>query len=306
MLGPRLVDVPGMGALLPWFTDEPHTINGHSVVLRLTCGDARFLFSGDVNVAGSRNLLADPALAGRLDAHVLKAPHHGSSEFAPAFLEAVRPQITVISSGDDRDYGHPRADFLGAIGRAMRSAKPLLFSTEIAANFKEIGEPPTPELPRTLSAVDAGIDNAMAVYRKVFKKRLNGMINVRSDGAAPLRRAKGGCELLVGVLRSAAGGEPVGVSGVGAAALARAARYRGERPSHAILLAPPTGLLPIAPVERSPAVMRECEHEDGVAQECIVQRVGEGDEHADAHRPEADGRRLRKRRGSAAARARTP
>ena len=183
VLGPRLAAVPGVGALLPWFTDEPHTINGHSVVLRLTCGDARFLFAGDVNVAGSRNLLADRALAGRLDAHVLKAPHHGSSEFAPAFLEAVRPQITVISSGDDRDHGHPRADFLGAIGRAMRSARPLLFSTEIAANFKEVGEPPTPELPPTLAAVDAGIDNAMAVYRKVFKKRLHGMINVRSDGA---------------------------------------------------------------------------------------------------------------------------
>lgn len=182
VLGPRLVSVPGAGALLPWFADEPHTINGHSVVVRLTCGDARFLFAGDVNVAGSRNLLADPELAARLDAHVLKAPHHGSSEFAPAFLEAVRPQITVISSGDDRDHGHPRANFLGAIGRAMRSAQPLLFSTEIAANFKEVGEPPTPGLPRTLAAVDAGTDNAMAVYRKVFKKRLHGMINVRTDG----------------------------------------------------------------------------------------------------------------------------
>ena len=182
VLGPRLVSVPGAGALLPWFADEPHTINGHSVVLRLTCGDARFLFSGDVNVAGSRNLLADPALAARLDAHVLKAPHHGSHEFTPAFLEAVRPQITVISSGDDRDYGHPRANFLGAIGRAMRSAEPLLFSTEIAANFKEVGEPPTPGLPPTLAEVDPDTDNAMAIYRKVFKKRLNGMINVRSDG----------------------------------------------------------------------------------------------------------------------------
>jgi hypothetical protein len=66
----------------------------------------------------------------------------------------------------------------------MRSAQPLLFSTEIAANFKEIGEPPTRGLPRTLSAVDPATDNPVAVYRKVFKKRLNGMINVRSDGAA--------------------------------------------------------------------------------------------------------------------------
>lgn len=31
------------------------------------------------------------------------------------------------------------------------------------------------------------------------------------------------------------------------------------------LLAPPTGLLPLAPVERPPAVMCEGEHEDGIA-----------------------------------------
>ena len=39
------------------------------------------------------------------------------------------------------DHGHPRANFLGAIGRYSRGEKPLLFSTEIAALFDDIDDP---------------------------------------------------------------------------------------------------------------------------------------------------------------------
>ena len=40
--------------------------------------------------------------------------------------------------------------------------------------------------------------------------------------------------------------------------------------------------------------MREREYEDSVAQQRVVQRVGKRDKDADAHRPEAEGRRLGK------------
>ena len=108
VLGPRLVNVPGAGALLPWFADEPHTINGHSVVLRLTHGDARLLFSGDVNVAGSRNLLADPTLAAGLDAHVLKAPHHGRQRVHAGVPRGGAAGTTVISWVTIATTGTPR------------------------------------------------------------------------------------------------------------------------------------------------------------------------------------------------------
>jgi hypothetical protein len=184
VLVPRLVPgAQGMG--YPWFGDPAHTINGHSVVLRIVHGNVRALFSGDLNIPGSLHLLADPSMAERLDAHVFKAPHHGSHEFYPPFIDAVRPQLTVISSGDDPDHGHPRAIFIGAVGRATRSNAPLVFSTEIAQDFVEVGDPPRAAGggPRTLEEVDETQPGAHAELQRLFKRSLNGMINVRSDGS---------------------------------------------------------------------------------------------------------------------------
>ena len=174
VLGPRLEPVGGQ-LVYRWFGDEAHTINGHSVVLRLTYKNVQVLLSGDLNIKGSDHLLSVPGLPSKLSAHVFKAPHHGSHEFSPAFLAAVRPQISVVSSGDDPDHGHPRAVFLGAIGNVSRSGEPLLFSTEIAATFKGAGVPPSP--------TTATPGSPAARMRELFIRRLHGMINVRSDGS---------------------------------------------------------------------------------------------------------------------------
>ncbi|MEJ2422206.1 MAG: MBL fold metallo-hydrolase [Acidobacteriota bacterium] len=170
ILGPRLESLNGEKAYR-WFEDEAHTINGHSVVLSLRYKNVTVLFGGDINRKGSENLLEDPAIRSKLSAHVFKAPHHGSHDFTPEFLDAVRPQISVISSGDDPDHGHPRASFIGGVGKASRSDEPLVFSTEIAATFVEAGD------------VDNSIvTDSGAEARRLFKRRLHGMINVRTDG----------------------------------------------------------------------------------------------------------------------------
>lgn len=181
VLGPRLDRRSSDDSkIYRWFRDHAHTINGHSTVLRLTYGNVKFLLSGDINIPGSRNLLQDPDLAASMDAHVLKAPHHGSHEFSRPWLNAVNPQISVISSGDNPDHGHPRAKFLAAIGNVSR-ANSLVFSTKIARNFREVGEKLqqiklTPEEMRNLP------DSALEKFRRLFKRRLHGMINVRTDG----------------------------------------------------------------------------------------------------------------------------
>jgi hypothetical protein len=129
------------------------------------------------------HLLTDTTMAERLDAHVLKAPHHGSHEFFPPFLDAVRPQIAGISSGDDPDHGHPRATFIGARGRATRSRSSLVFSTEIAEDFVEVGDPRVASGPAELEDVDETQPDAHAELQRLFKRTLNGMINVRSDSS---------------------------------------------------------------------------------------------------------------------------
>jgi beta-lactamase superfamily II metal-dependent hydrolase len=119
-----------------------HTINGHSIVLRLTFGNWRFLYAGDLNEQ-AEGILTDEHAAGRLDleAEILKVPHHGSADFSGEFLRAVRPLVSVVSSGDEnerKEYIHPRATLMSALGRHSREGS-LVFVTELVAFFKAEG-----------------------------------------------------------------------------------------------------------------------------------------------------------------------
>jgi competence protein ComEC len=172
VLGPKVRILESITKQFEWFGDHAHSINGHSVVLRLTYNNVRILLSGDLNTEGEKHLMEDERLRNNMNAHILKAPHHGSHEFHKPWLDSVNPQISVISSGDDRDHGHPRAVFLGAIGNASRK-NALLFSTEIAANFVEVDNS---------SDIMREREDNQLTPRELFKRRLHGMINVRTDG----------------------------------------------------------------------------------------------------------------------------
>lgn len=173
------------GVSLRWFGDKSHTINGHSLVFRLTYGRVRAFFAGDLNERGSEHLLAVPNGALGINAHIFKAPHHGSHDFSPALFEAVHPMITVVSSGEIPDHGHPRANFLGTIGRSGRGEAPLLFSTEISALFVDSGDPDAVAdtgTVTTLGDLDFSRSAANVEARRRFKKILPGIINVRTNG----------------------------------------------------------------------------------------------------------------------------
>ena len=181
IVGP--VKAPGGG--YEWLGDKSHTINGHSLMLRIIHNHVRFFFSGDANIEGSEHLLSHPGSAMRLDAHVFKSPHHGSHEFHLPFLHAVRPLISVISSGDSPDHGHPRAGFLGAVGAAGRADQHLVFSTEIAATFTDADDDDAfvpPHDPTVEAELQYSTTQLNSEARKRYKKKLSGIINVRSDG----------------------------------------------------------------------------------------------------------------------------
>lgn len=110
-----------------------HTINGHSVVLKLTFGEHTFMFGGDLNIPAQRYLLEHYAAQPELfEVDVNKACHHGSSDFLVDFLKKANPRATVFSSGEDRLHDHPLPDAMGAAIRHSRGDIPLLFSTELA------------------------------------------------------------------------------------------------------------------------------------------------------------------------------
>lgn len=96
--------------------------NDNSLVLRLTCGGVDVLFAGDAGAEAEQAMLATGVLT---DVEVLKVGHHGSATSSTqAFLQAVRPEVAVISAGLTNQYGHPHASVisrLAAIGATLVS-----------------------------------------------------------------------------------------------------------------------------------------------------------------------------------------
>lgn len=89
--------------------------NDASIVLKLTYGDISFLLTGDAGVALEKEMLAQD-----VKATVLKAGHHGSNtSSSQSFIQAVHPEVTILSYGKDNKYGHPHVEVverLQAIG----------------------------------------------------------------------------------------------------------------------------------------------------------------------------------------------
>ena len=84
--------------------------NDHSVTIKIQMGKISFLLSGDLEAEGEAALLRTDA---PLNATVLKSPHHGSATgSSSAFLEAVNPQLIVISVGAENHFGHPAPEIL--------------------------------------------------------------------------------------------------------------------------------------------------------------------------------------------------
>jgi beta-lactamase superfamily II metal-dependent hydrolase len=179
VLGPIATTIGGKPALA-LLHEEPgsssisasHTVNGHSVVLRLVYGNVRILFAADLNEESEDLLLAANA---DLRAEVLKVPHHGSADFSPAMLRAVSPIVSVVSSGDEsvaKDYIHPRAGLVGALGRASRTDVPLVFVTEMVAFFENL----------TSSEIAVAKNAGLRQPFRLGRKRQFGIVHVRTDG----------------------------------------------------------------------------------------------------------------------------
>ena len=84
--------------------------NENSVSMRLVYGDFSFLFTGDAEQVAEAEMLAAKR---PLTSLVFKAGHHGSnSSSSLPFLQAVQPQIIIVSAGVDNRFGHPAPEML--------------------------------------------------------------------------------------------------------------------------------------------------------------------------------------------------
>ncbi|HET6781681.1 MAG TPA: DNA internalization-related competence protein ComEC/Rec2 [bacterium] len=101
----------------PLIVGSGSDVNLNSVVVRLTYGHISALFTGDIEGLIEGRLAES---GDELRSTVLKVAHHGSrTSSRPEFLEAVSPQVAVISVGAWNPFGHPHAvtlDALAAVG----------------------------------------------------------------------------------------------------------------------------------------------------------------------------------------------
>jgi beta-lactamase superfamily II metal-dependent hydrolase len=205
VLGPVYEDFDGVKALRMFDHDDSHTVNGHSIVLRLDYGDARILLTGDLNDVAQRLLLSYIA-AEEFAADVAKGCHHGAEEIDLGFVKAMAARSTVISSGDNENFSHPRPFAVGASARygregidaskkdRGRTLPPLVYSTELArstqlqaAKSVTVPDEDTTGTTREVDADDAkvrvkdkpprGFDVTPLATGLIY-----GLVNVRTDG----------------------------------------------------------------------------------------------------------------------------
>jgi beta-lactamase superfamily II metal-dependent hydrolase len=145
-----------------------HTINGHSIAFRLTYGRVRFNFTGDLNHE-SMALLRNRLPLADLEAEIVKTPHHGSADFDFQALKAMRPVVSMISSGDEsvsKEYIHPRATLVAALGKVSRDDTAIVLCTELAAFFEKRDDSHR----RSLIASFYGGDETLTITRRDLHK----------------------------------------------------------------------------------------------------------------------------------------
>lgn len=90
---------------------EISELNNNSAVIRLDYGKVSFLFPGDTESERESQLLKQSR--NQLNVDILKVPHHGSFDASSSgFIQAVCPEVAIISCGKDNPYGYPHQETL--------------------------------------------------------------------------------------------------------------------------------------------------------------------------------------------------
>ncbi|MGI9181163.1 MAG: DNA internalization-related competence protein ComEC/Rec2 [Longimicrobiaceae bacterium] len=114
----RTLQIDGVTLELLWpdaeLLDRVTDANEISAVTLLRYGELSVLLTGDAYAETEHELVARHGE--RLRAQILKAGHHGSrTSTSERLLDAVRPELVVISAGRRNRYGHPAPEVLARL-----------------------------------------------------------------------------------------------------------------------------------------------------------------------------------------------
>lgn len=91
--------------------------NNASLVMALSYQDFNLLLCGDIEAEVEKQLIAElQAQGNERDFQMIKIPHHGSKTSSSlAFLQAVEPEIAVISVGANNSFNHPNDEVMNRL-----------------------------------------------------------------------------------------------------------------------------------------------------------------------------------------------
>lgn len=115
---PKVGDIYSLGeaTITVLSAEDPATYENEnlwSIVLMVQYAGTRILLTGDAEDINEYAMI-DAGLD--LDAGILKVGHHGSyTSTSKAFVDAVSPDVAIISCGEGNEYGHPHRETLNTL-----------------------------------------------------------------------------------------------------------------------------------------------------------------------------------------------
>ena len=115
---PKVGDVYSLGSAEVEVVDNASDEENDSLVLLVTYGKTRFLFTGDIEYEAQKRIAEKYDDDFKID--LIKMPHHGSWQRMNLnrFIRALDPDYAVISCGEGNIYGHPHRETLELLEQA--------------------------------------------------------------------------------------------------------------------------------------------------------------------------------------------
>ena len=92
--------------------DNNYVGNDSSLMLLMKTSGPSFLFTGDMEIDAEEKFLRKYGQV-NFGQVILKVAHHGSkTSSTEPFIDALRPELSIISAGRNNTYGHPHQEVL--------------------------------------------------------------------------------------------------------------------------------------------------------------------------------------------------
>ncbi len=106
----------GGGVYIEVLYQDPQSVEGDSLVLKLVYGATSFLISGDILSSARARLTAHYEKSGYLKSDVLFVPHQGKKgSIDEKWLHIVKPNVAVMSVGEDNRYDYPEQETISLL-----------------------------------------------------------------------------------------------------------------------------------------------------------------------------------------------